>query len=82
MQQTVSLIIPVFNEAPHLERFLDGIDKLALPLRKDSLQLTSRSGSLIVSMLSSKIKTPTQIFQWVVTISARYHRNLCFFVKA
>ena len=35
MQQTVSLIIPIFNEAPHLERFLDGIDKLPLPLRKE-----------------------------------------------
>jgi len=35
MQQTVSLIIPVFNEAPHLERFLNGIDKLALPLGKE-----------------------------------------------
>ncbi len=35
MQQTVSLIIPVFNEAPHLARFLDDIDKLALPLRKE-----------------------------------------------
>ncbi len=35
MQQTVSLIIPVFNEAPHLARFLDDIDKLALPLGKE-----------------------------------------------
>ncbi len=35
MQQTVSLIIPIFNEAMHLERFLNGIDKLGLPLRKE-----------------------------------------------
>ncbi len=35
MQQTVSLIIPIFNEAMHLERFLNGIDKLELPLRKE-----------------------------------------------
>ncbi len=35
MQQTVSLIIPIFNEATHLERFLNGIDKLELPLRKE-----------------------------------------------
>jgi glycosyltransferase involved in cell wall biosynthesis len=35
MQQTVTLIIPIFNEAPHLERFLKDIDKLELPLRKE-----------------------------------------------
>ncbi len=35
MQQTVTLIIPIFNEAPHLERFLNDIDKLELPLRKE-----------------------------------------------
>lgn len=33
--KTVSLIIPVYNEADHLERFLRAIDALQLPLEKE-----------------------------------------------
>jgi glycosyltransferase involved in cell wall biosynthesis len=35
MTQRVSLIIPVYNEAPHLERFLKVIDGLELPIGKE-----------------------------------------------
>ena len=31
----ISLVIPVYNEAPHLERFLNMIDALELPCRKE-----------------------------------------------
>ena len=34
-QQKVSLVIPVYNEADHLERFLKTIDALTLPLEKE-----------------------------------------------
>ena len=34
-QLTVSLVIPVYNEADHLERFLRGIDELQLPIEKE-----------------------------------------------
>jgi glycosyltransferase involved in cell wall biosynthesis len=35
MTQTLSLIIPVYNEAQHLERFLTIIDRLELPIAKE-----------------------------------------------
>src|SRR5262245_31254590 len=31
----VSLVIPVYNESDHLERFLVGIDRLKLPVEKE-----------------------------------------------
>lgn len=34
-QQTVSLVIPVYNEVDHLQRFLDLIDQLELPIAKE-----------------------------------------------
>ena len=35
MTHTLSLIIPVYNEAPHLEQFLTIIDRLELPIAKE-----------------------------------------------
>jgi glycosyltransferase involved in cell wall biosynthesis len=35
MTQKVSLVIPVYNEAPHLEQFLGAIDRLELPIAKE-----------------------------------------------
>jgi glycosyltransferase involved in cell wall biosynthesis len=35
MTRTLSLIIPVYNEAQHLEQFLTTIDKLQLPIEKE-----------------------------------------------
>jgi glycosyltransferase involved in cell wall biosynthesis len=35
MTHKVSLIIPVYNEAPHLEQFLSVIDSLQLPIEKE-----------------------------------------------
>ncbi len=35
LSQTVSLIIPIYNEAAHLESFLSVIDELALPVGKE-----------------------------------------------
>jgi len=35
MTRSLSLVIPVYNEAPHLEQFLTLIDRLELPLTKE-----------------------------------------------
>lgn len=51
MSQTLSLIIPVYNEAEHLPRFLGLIDELRLPLAKELVVIndgsTDESGEII-----------------------------------
>jgi glycosyltransferase involved in cell wall biosynthesis len=43
MSQTISLVIPVYNEAEHLERFLQVIDTLELPVEKELVIVNDRS---------------------------------------
>jgi glycosyltransferase involved in cell wall biosynthesis len=43
MTQTLSLIIPVYNEAQHLEQFLATIDRLEIPVVKELVIIDDRS---------------------------------------
>src|SRR5262245_3227714 len=43
MSPLISLVIPVYNESDHLERFLELIDKLELPAEKELIIVDDRS---------------------------------------
>jgi len=60
-QKTVSLIIPVYNEAGHLEQFLQGVDALQLPCEKELVFVndcsTDRSREILENFeFKSKVK--------------------------
>lgn len=60
----VSLVIPIYNEADHLERFLDLIDDIDLPIPKELVFVDDKSTDGSFEILSRfKFKSPVVIFQ-------------------
>ena len=52
-EKTVSLIIPVYNEAGHLEQFLNVVDSVVLPCRKELIFVDDCSRDRSLEILNS-----------------------------
>lgn len=60
----VSLVIPIYNEADHLARFLELIDNLELPVPKELVFIDDRSNDGSFEILQKfQFKSPVIIFQ-------------------
>jgi glycosyltransferase involved in cell wall biosynthesis len=64
INQTISLIIPVYNEAVHLERFLSIIDELALPVEKELIIVNDCSTDGSAGIIKQfKFKSPVILIE-------------------
>ena len=59
---TVSLVIPVYNEADHLEDFLSKVDSLILPIKKELIIVNDASTDKSLDILNNfKFSSPVKI---------------------